>query len=59
MIDSTIARGSLIKLLNVMAADFTQEAFLNIGAFTLEHLDYVVFNVKGSHTTLAQKSNLL
>ena len=35
-------RGSLIKFNGIMAVDFKDENFYNIGAFTLEHLNYVL-----------------
>ena len=31
-------RGSLYKFINILAADFSEESYTNIGAFTTEHL---------------------
>ncbi|TNV88127.1 hypothetical protein FGO68_gene3291 [Halteria grandinella] len=54
-LDQTFIRGSLIKLYNILSVDFRQETFINVGAFTLEHLSQVLWKIKGEKTTLRLK----
>ena len=37
-IDGNIQRGSLLKFTNVLAVDFQDETFLNVGAYTDEQM---------------------
>lgn len=45
-------RGSLHSLNHVFMADFSSETYTNVGAFTLEHLNYTIIKIKGENTTL-------
>lgn len=57
-VDQTIVRGALIKFNNIMAADFSGETFLNVGAFTIDHLSRVLYRIKGEYTKLDNKGRL-
>ena len=51
-------RGSLIKFNTVFGVDFEDETHLNIGAFTQEHLSFVIKQIKGEVTFLQYKESL-
>lgn len=45
-------------MINIMAADFINENFTNIGGFTLEHLNDIMLKIKKENTTLERKSKI-
>ncbi len=52
------ARGSLHKLYNVLAADFQDESYINIGAFNVEHLNETLLKIKGECSAYPLKGPL-
>ncbi len=50
-----LTRGSMNKLYNVLFADFQDENYTNIGAFTLEHLNEVMKVIKNEQSYLPTK----
>jgi hypothetical protein len=48
-------KGSLHSFINIANIDMIDETYLNIGAFTVEHLKEVLFEVKGETTLFLDK----
>jgi hypothetical protein len=52
-------KGSLHSFINIANIDMLEENYLNIGAFTVEHLKEVLLEVKGETTLFPDKPELV
>jgi hypothetical protein len=55
----TSLKGSLHKFINIPMLSLSDETYMDIGAFTVEHLKEVIYKVKGEFTYFKDKPELI